>query len=84
MAENTNLETEMTEHIILQMEKERGLDRSAAIADMRFAFIAKVSEAAVRKPQQNPAVRPVRRPQQIQAVRPARRKQRILVTLPQP
>ena len=46
-------ETEMTEHIILQMEKERGLDRSAAIADMRFAFIAKVAEAAVRKPQQS-------------------------------
>ena len=32
-------EKEMLEHIVLQMEKERGLDRSAAIADMRFAFI---------------------------------------------
>ena len=34
-------EKEMIEHIIVQMEEERGLDRSAAIADMRFAFIAK-------------------------------------------
>ncbi len=29
----------MLEHIVLQMETERGLDRSAAIADMRFTFI---------------------------------------------
>ena len=43
-------ETEMIEHIIVQMEKERGLDRSAAIADMRFAFISKVCEATVKKP----------------------------------
>ena len=35
-------ELEMLEHIIRQMETERGLDRSAAIADMRFAFIEKV------------------------------------------
>ena len=34
-------EKEMIEHIILQMEEERGLDRSAAIADMRFSFIQK-------------------------------------------
>ena len=35
-------EMEMIEHIICQMEKERGLDRSAAIADMRFSFIGKL------------------------------------------
>ena len=34
-------EKEMLEHIICQMEEERGLDRAAAIADMRFAFIQK-------------------------------------------
>lgn len=32
------------------MEKERGLDRSAAIADMRFNFIEKVCEKTVVKP----------------------------------
>ena len=46
-------ELEMLEHIILQMEKERGLDRSAAIADMRFAFINKVCRECVRKPRKN-------------------------------
>ena len=46
-------EHEMLEHIILQMEKERGLDRSAAIADMRFAFINKVCRECVRKPRKN-------------------------------
>ena len=40
-------EKEMIEHIILQMEMERGLDRSAAIADMRFAFIHKVCNKTV-------------------------------------
>ena len=44
-------EQETVEHIVLQMEKERGLDRSAAIADMRYAFIEKVSAAFVRKPE---------------------------------
>lgn len=43
-------EKETVEHIILQMENERGLDRSAAIADMRFAFIQKVCDACVIKP----------------------------------
>ena len=43
-------ETEMVEHIILQMEAERGMDRSAAMAEMRFAFIDKVCRSAVRKP----------------------------------
>ena len=46
-------EQDMLEHITVQMEKERGLDRSAAIADMRFAYIMKVCEACVTKPQQN-------------------------------
>ncbi|MDD7281789.1 MAG: ferrous iron transport protein B [Erysipelotrichaceae bacterium] len=43
-------EKEMLEHIIVQMETERQLDRSAAIADMRYAFIKKVSQACVKKP----------------------------------
>ena len=43
-------EKEMIEHIIAQMEAERGLDHAAAIADMRFAFITKVCEQCVTKP----------------------------------
>ena len=43
-------EKEMVEHIILQMEEERGLDRSAAMADMRFSFIDKLVKATVVKP----------------------------------
>ncbi|MBQ8151306.1 MAG: ferrous iron transport protein B [Firmicutes bacterium] len=46
-------EKETLEHITLQMERERGLDRSAAIADMRFAFIMKVADRCVTKPLQN-------------------------------
>ena len=46
-------EQEMLEHIILQMETERGLDRSAAIADMRFDFIGRVCSATVTKPQES-------------------------------
>lgn len=46
-------EKEMIEHIILQMESERGLDRSAAIADMRFSYIEKVCRASVIKPRQS-------------------------------
>ncbi len=46
-------ETEMLEHIVLQMEKERGLDRSAAIADMRFAFIRRVCARCVVKPRES-------------------------------
>ena len=49
----TKNEEEMVEHIILQMEEERGLDRAAAIADMRFSFIEKVVRAAVVKPVQS-------------------------------
>ncbi len=40
-------------HIIEQMEKERGLDRAAAIADMRYSFIEKVCAAAVKKPRES-------------------------------
>lgn len=43
-------EKDMLEHIILQLEKERGLDRSAAMADMRFSYIMKVCDATVVKP----------------------------------
>ncbi|MCR5468912.1 MAG: ferrous iron transport protein B [Lachnospiraceae bacterium] len=43
-------EMETMEHIVLQMEKERKLDRSAAIADMRFSYIWKVCDEAVTKP----------------------------------
>lgn len=46
-------ESEAMEHIIKQMEKERGLDRSAAIADMRFNFIMKLCEETVSKPQES-------------------------------
>jgi len=46
-------EEEMVEHIICQMEEERGLDRAAAIADMRFAFIKKVVERCVVKPRES-------------------------------
>lgn len=46
-------EQEMLEHITVQMEKERGLDRSAAMADMRFAFIEKVRRRCVVKPQES-------------------------------
>ena len=43
-------EKEMIEHIIVQMEQERGLDRAAAIADMRFHFIHQLVDKTVVKP----------------------------------
>ena len=46
-------EEETLEHIILQMEKERGLDRSAAMADMRFSFIERICEKTVVKPRES-------------------------------
>ncbi|MBR7073939.1 MAG: ferrous iron transport protein B, partial [Oscillospiraceae bacterium] len=46
-------EKEMLEHIVVQMETERGLDRSAAIADMRFDYIGKVCDACVIKPHES-------------------------------
>ena len=46
-------ELEMLEHIITQMETERGLDRNAAMADMRFNFIHKVCSQTVVKPRES-------------------------------
>ena len=46
-------EMEMLEHIVQQMENERGLDRSAAIADMRFDFIERLCEKTVVKPKES-------------------------------
>ena len=46
-------EKEMIEHIIVQMEEERGLDRQAAMADMRFSFIRKLCNKTVIKPQES-------------------------------
>ncbi|MCQ2574196.1 MAG: ferrous iron transport protein B [Treponema sp.] len=46
-------EKEMIEHIIIQMEQERGLDRAAAIADMRYNFIKKVVRHTVVKPKES-------------------------------
>ncbi len=54
--EQLDLETnekETLEHIVTQMEKERGLDRVAAIADMRFAFIGRVCEMCVTQPMES-------------------------------
>ena len=47
----TEAERELVERIVAQMEEERGLDRAAAIADMRFAFIGKVVSRTVVKPE---------------------------------
>lgn len=46
-------ELDMIEHIVVQMEKEGGMDRSAAIADMRFDFIEYVCERTVKKPKES-------------------------------
>lgn len=46
-------EQQMLEHIICQMEEERGMDRAAAIADMRFSFIGKMVEKTVVKPKES-------------------------------
>ena len=46
-------ELEMLEHIVRQMEKELGMDRNAAIADMRFSYIQKICEQTVVKPQES-------------------------------
>lgn len=43
-------EKEMIEHVVLQMENESKMDRSAAMADMRFDFIERVCEKTVKKP----------------------------------
>ena len=49
----TQNEEKMIEHIIIQMEEERGLDQAAAIADMRFSFIKKVCDQTVTKPRES-------------------------------
>ncbi|MBE6018741.1 MAG: ferrous iron transport protein B [Clostridiales bacterium] len=46
-------EKETLEHIILQMENERGLDRSAAMADMRYSFIYKVCDNCITRPKES-------------------------------
>ena len=46
-------ELDALEHIIVQMEHERGLDRNAAMADMRFTFIQKVCAQSVVKPRES-------------------------------
>lgn len=46
-------EKEMLEHILLQLEEERGLDRAAAIADMRFDFIKKLCDQTIIKPEES-------------------------------
>jgi len=46
-------EVETLEHIVVQMEAERGMDRSAAMADMRFSYIFKVCAACVTKPRES-------------------------------
>ena len=49
----TQNEKEMIEHIIVQMEEERSLDRSASIADMRFSFIKSLCDKTVVKPKES-------------------------------
>ena len=49
----TEPEKQMLEQIICQMEQERGLDRAAAIADMRFSFIKNLVEQCVVKPKES-------------------------------
>ena len=43
-------ELELLEHIVIQMENERGMDRSAAMADMRYSYILGVTATCVTKP----------------------------------
>ena len=47
-------EQELLEHMVKQMETERGLDRAAAIADMRFAFIRRVCRETVVRTKESP------------------------------
>ena len=54
-------EKETIEHILCQMEEERGLDRSAAIADMRFTFIERLCAATVKHPVESREARRSRR-----------------------
>ena len=54
-------EKETLEHLIVQMEEERGLDRAAAMAEMRFAFIKKLCDKTVVKPKESKEYRRSRR-----------------------
>lgn len=57
----TQNEQETVEHIIRQMEEERGLDRSAAMAEMRYAFISQLCAATVKRPRESKEQRRSRR-----------------------
>ncbi len=57
----TQNEQETIEHIICQMEEERGLDRRAAIADMRFRYILQVCRQTVVHPEESKEQRRSRR-----------------------
>ena len=46
-------ELELLDHIVLQLENERGLDRSAAMAEMRYAYIQRVCSRCVIKPRES-------------------------------
>lgn len=46
-------EKEMLEHILLQLEEERGLDRSATLAEMRFSYIRNLCQQTVVKPEES-------------------------------
>ena len=46
-------ELELCEHSIVEMERETGLDRNAAIADMRYSFIESVCAETVKKPEES-------------------------------
>ena len=61
----TQNEQEMVEHIIVQMEEERGLDRAAAMADMRFTFIRRLCDETVVKPRESREYRRSKRIDQI-------------------
>lgn len=54
-------ELETTEHILRQMEEERGLDRQAAMADMRYTYIRRVCAGAVHRPREDKSFRRSRR-----------------------
>ena len=54
-------EKEMIEHIVSQMEQERGLDRCAAMADMRFSFIRRLCDRTVVRPRESKEYRRSRR-----------------------
>ena len=46
-------EKDMLEHVVIQMENESGMDRNAAVADMRFDFIERVCKQTVVKPKES-------------------------------